>query len=223
MSEPVSRVVEDYLTAIWKAYEWPGGVASTNDLAHSLGVTPSTVSATLKKLAREEYINYEPYGSITLTAAGQAIAVKVVRRHRIIETYLVEKLGLRWDQVHIEADALEHAISDFVLQRMDEVLGRPTHDPHGDPIPSVDGSIELIDAVPLARTSTGVELEVVRVSDRDSAVLRYLSARGVSVGTRLTLLKMDDAVGVLEVLLEGDSIPRELSLTAASAIWVSNG
>lgn len=121
----VTRVVEDYVTLIWKAHEWPGGTPTTSDLAAQLGVTPSTVSANLKKLARDGFIDYEPYGSINLTETGQAIAVEIVRRHRILETYLVRELGVAWDQVHDEADRLEHAVSDLVLDRMAEALGHP--------------------------------------------------------------------------------------------------
>lgn len=132
-----SRVVEDYLTLIWKAAEWPEDDrrATTTELAAPLGVTPSTVSANLRKLSRDGLIKYEPYGAIELTERGEAIAIDVVRRHRIIETYLVKRLGLTWDQVHDEADLLEHAVSELVLERMDEVLGHPQSDPHGDPIP----------------------------------------------------------------------------------------
>ena len=114
----VTRMVEDYVTLIWKAYEWPGGRPATTEMAEQLGVTASTVSANLKKLARDGYIDYEPYGQIVLTDVGRQIAVEIVRRHRIVESYLVEALGLTWDQVHDEADRLEHAVSDLVLERM---------------------------------------------------------------------------------------------------------
>mgnify|MGYP002754893431 CR=1 FL=1 len=133
----VTRVTEDYLALIWKACEWPddGRRPNTTDLAAALGVTPSTVSASLKRLAREGMIKYRPYGNIELTEEGERIGRAVVRRHRIIETYLVTSLGMPWDQVHDEADRLEHAASEELVDRMDEVLGHPDADPHGDPIP----------------------------------------------------------------------------------------
>ena len=138
-SPPVTRVVEDYVTLIWKAFEWPGGVPTTTDLAARLGVTPSTVSTTLKKLARDGIIEYEPYGAITLTEAGRSLAIGIVRRHRILETYLARALGVPWDEVQDEADRLEHAVSDALLERMDLALGCPTHDPHGTRSPTRPG------------------------------------------------------------------------------------
>src|SRR5665647_872366 len=122
-SPHASPMVEDYLSIIWKAREWPGGSVSTNEIAATQEVTPSSVSANLKKLARDGLIEYQPYGRIGLTPAGADIAVAVVRRHRVLETYLVERLGFGLDQVHEQADALEHAVSDLVVDRMHEVLG----------------------------------------------------------------------------------------------------
>lgn len=158
-----SKMVEDYLRIIWKAEEWPDGSVSTNEIAAILAVTPSSVSANLKKLARDGFIDYEPYGSIALTPAGRGIAVRVVRRHRVLETYLVERLGFGWDEVHPEADALEHAVSDLVLDRMDEVLDYPGCDPHGDPIPRADGSLERRSAARLSEIDPGDEGPVVRI------------------------------------------------------------
>ncbi len=215
---PVSRMAEDHLTLIWKAYERPGGEPSTTDLAAQLRVRPSTVSANLKKLARDGLIDYEPYGRITLTEAGQAIAVSVVRRHRIIETYLVDRLGLGWEHVHDEADRLEHAVSDLVLDRMDEVLGRPTADPHGDPIPAPDGTLPPDVSVALRDAPPGTEVRVARVSDRSADVLRYLHDRGVVLGTHLEVIEVSTATGTLAVRVEGQ--PLELSLTAADAVRV---
>lgn len=211
-------MVEDYVTRIWKSYEWPGGRASTTELAESLGVTASTVSANLKKLARDGYIHYEPYGAITLTEPGHRLAVRLVRRHRIIETYLVQQLGLTWDQVDDEADRLEHAISDLVLDRMDAALGHPTHDPHGDPIPSEHGELPDDPSRPLPTLEPGVAAVISRVSDRSPDVLRYLSQRGLTTGTPLHLVEVNTAASALAVSVEGE--PIELSLTTAQAIRV---
>jgi DtxR family transcriptional regulator, Mn-dependent transcriptional regulator len=207
----VSRMAEDYVTLIWKAYEWPGSTPSTTDLAASLGVTASTVSANLKKLAREGLIASEPYGAIDLTEAGRVIAVEIVRRHRIIETYLAERLGLRWDQVHDEADRLEHAVSDLVLDRMDAELGHPTADPHGDPIPAADGTVVRIASVSLAEAEVGDRVRVIRISDRHADVLRYLTDKGILLGVDLVVtarsatagaLTVDTGSGIVEVTAE---------------------
>lgn len=225
---PVTRMVEDYVTLIWKAYEWPGSEPSTTDLAASLGVTPSTVSANLKRLGRDGFIAYEPYGAIALTPLGRGIAVGVVRRHRIIETYLVERLGLSWDEVHDEADRLEHAVSDLMLKRMDAELGHPRADPHGDPIPSIDGEIDSPDALRLLDAAPGDRVRVLRVSDRQPDVLRYLSAKGIGIGAELTLVDASRATGIvrLERAAEADSSgggplePLEIGTAAAREIRV---
>lgn len=215
-----SRVVEDYVTLIWKAYEWPGGQPSTSDLAEQLGVTASTVSANLKKLALDEFINYQPYGSIELTEKGRAVAVEVVRRHRILETYLHQQLGLSWDQVHEEADQLEHTASDLLLERMNAVLGYPSHDPHGDPIPDIDGRIpERGRSQLLAEAAVGAEMDVVRVSDRSPEILRYLQEHGVVLGARLRITALNQAAGSMAVTINDQEI--ELSQRAAAAVRVS--
>jgi DtxR family transcriptional regulator, Mn-dependent transcriptional regulator len=213
-------MVEDYVTLIWKAYEWPGSEPATTDLAASLGVTPSTVSANLKKLARDGLITYEPYGRIELTETGAEIAVAVVRRHRIIETYLVERLGLSWDQVHDEADRLEHAVSDLVLERMDAELGRPSVDPHGDPIPSPSGQTASVDSWSLAEAPAGRDLRVLRVSDREPQVLRYLDAKGVRIGTVVSVSARSAAAGVVALRAGADEL--EISLTSALAVRVES-
>ncbi|GAA1517164.1 metal-dependent transcriptional regulator [Brevibacterium permense] len=214
----VTRMVEDYVTLIWKAYEWPGGRPATTEMAEQLGVTASTVSANLKKLARDGYIDYEPYGQIVLTDAGRQVAVAIVRRHRIVESYLVEALGLSWDQVHDEADRLEHAVSDLVLARMNAALGNPQRDPHGDPIPDADGHTADFPSRQLQETAPGVEVEVVRVSDRSPELLRYLTDRGIVIGTKLQVRSISSAASAIAVSVGDESI--ELALNAADAIRV---
>lgn len=214
----VTRMVEDYVTLIWKAYEWPGGRPATTEMAEQLGVTASTVSANLKKLARDGYIDYEPYGQIVLTDAGRQIAVEIVRRHRIVESYLVEALGLTWDQVHDEADRLEHSVSDLVLERMNAALGNPQRDPHGDPIPDADGHTADFPSRRLRETAPGIEVEVVRVSDRSPELLRYLTERGIVIGTKLQVRSISSAASAIAVSLGDESI--ELALDAADAIRV---
>lgn len=226
MADPgVSKMVEDYLKIIWKAGEWPGGSVSTNEIAGVLAVTPSSVSANLKKLARDGFIDYEPYGGISLTSAGRRIAVRVVRRHRLLETYLVARLGLGWDEVHPEADALEHAVSDLVLDRMDEVLGFPDNDPHGDPIPRADGSVERKPATRLSELAAGQEGRVIRISDEEPAILRYLEARNVTIGTTVCVTARDRAAGSVSVTRSGEPGEPgdlvEIGSGAAEAVWVA--
>lgn len=214
--------MEDYLTFIWKAGEWPGDDqrATTSGLATTLGVTPSTVSATLKKLAREGLIRYEPYGAIELTERGEAIAVEVVRRHRIIETYLVERLQLSWDQVHDEADRLEHAVSDLVLERMDEALGHPEADPHGDPIPRPGaGRADRAETLLLSQAPAGTSARIVRISDRSPEILRLLAERGLTVGQVITVEQPLGPTGVVAVRLNEQTV--DLSEPVAAALYLA--
>ncbi len=227
-----SRVAEDYLTLIWKASEWPGDGRrpTTTELAASLGVTMSTVSASLKRLAREGLIRYEPYGPIELTGEGERIALAVVRRHRIIETFLVEHLGMPWDEVHAEADRLEHAVSDALIERMDALLGRPDADPHGDPIPG-RGAAPAVPAVLLSACSAGSLVRIVRVSDEQPAILQFLSDRQIAIGTLLRVEAPLAATGLMRVSLGADlgapprpagaAEPFDLSEPIARAIHVT--
>ncbi|WP_159440554.1 metal-dependent transcriptional regulator [Tersicoccus phoenicis] len=221
-----SKIVEDYLTSIWRAQEW-GGTATTTELADVIGVTPSTVSSTLKKLARDGLISYEPYSTIELTEAGRTLAIPVLRRHRIIETYLHRRLGLSWDQVHREADVLEHAVSDLVLSRMDDELGRPERDPHGDPIPGADGSLPVDATVGLVDLARGQGGTVARISDRQPQILRYLRDRGITPDTVLTVTEVNTAAASLIVdrraADSGIVVPVEVSTAAASAVRVQPG
>lgn len=214
----VTRVVEDYVTRIWKAFEWPDGAPTTTDLATQLGVTPSTVSATLKKLARDGFIVYEPYGTIELTKAGGKIAVGIVRRHRILETYLHERLGMPWDEVHVEADRLEHAVSEAVLARMEDALGHPASDPHGDPIPDIDGNVLPDRSRALADARPGDEVRVTRVSDRSPEILRHLDGLGIAIGTELRVDEVSTAAAAIKVAING--LDAQLSLQTAAAIRV---
>lgn len=216
----ISHVTEDYLTLIWKACEWPddGRRPSTTDLAASLGVTLSTVSANLKRLAREHLIDYEPYGTIALTDEGERIALKIVRRHRIIETFLVENLGLPWDQVHDEADRLEHAVSENLIERMDAALGYPDTDPHGDPIPR-EGKPRTPPATLLSACMAGETVQVIRVSDEKPDILAFLSTRGITPGAVLDVKTPMSATGLMTIRHAVDTI--ELSTPIAAAIHVA--
>lgn len=219
-SAEITRVAEDYVTLIWKACEWPddGRRPNTTDLAASLGVTLSTVSANLKRLAREGLIRYEPYGAIELTAEGEQLALRMVRRHRLLETFLVRQLGYTWEEVHDEADRLEHAVSDTLIERMDALLGRPRVDPHGDPIPR-RGSSPTILATLLSGCPEGEIVQVVRISDEEPDILKFLAGQQISLGSRLQVETAMSATGLMTVRHGTHTI--QFSAPIASAIHVS--
>ncbi|PSR59622.1 DtxR family transcriptional regulator, partial [Nocardia sp. MDA0666] len=141
MAPSLSSVAQDYLKVIWSAQEWSQEKVSTKLLAERIGVSASTVSEAVRKLADQGLVEHARYGAITLTDNGRRAAVAMVRRHRLIETFLVSELGYGWDEVHDEAEVLEHAVSETLVERIDAKLGHPDRDPHGDPIPSVDGAV----------------------------------------------------------------------------------
>jgi DtxR family Mn-dependent transcriptional regulator len=210
--KPSKPVVEDYLKTIYAHTEWQADAITPSALASRLGLAPSTVTEMVKKLAAGGLVTHVRYGAITLTEAGEAAAVAVVRRHRLVETWLVQEMGYGWDAVHEEAEVLEHAISDRLLASIDERLGHPDRDPHGDPIPSADGSVRRERAVLLADASDGHTGVVLRISDRDPSLLRELEASGVDVGTTVSV-----AQGVL--LVGSAHVP--LRAAATTAIWLS--
>ncbi len=170
----LSPVMQDYLKIIYAANEWSDAPVTTSWLARRLGVAPSSVSNMIGRLTSLELVHHRPYASIELTGEGQQMGKAMVRRHRLIETYLVAELDYRWDQVHAEAEVLEHAISDLMLDRIDAKLGQPTRDPHGDPIPGPDGTVIMPDAVPLTELQAGDSGVVARICDDDPVLLRYL-------------------------------------------------
>jgi DtxR family Mn-dependent transcriptional regulator len=187
----ISHVVEDYLKAIYELAEASGKVGTTA-LAERLNVTPASVTGMLQKLAEAgadhpPLVNYERHRGVTLTRAGRRIALEVIRHHRLIELYLSEALGYKWDQVDAEAEALEHVISEEFEDRISAFLGDPTHDPHGDPIPAKDGSLRPDSRTPLTDMDAGRSARVARVRDDDPALLRYLAQLGVVPGATLTV------------------------------------
>jgi DtxR family Mn-dependent transcriptional regulator len=179
-----SRAVEDYLRVIHGVIG-SGEPVTTGGLARRLGVSSPSVSAMLKRLEGDGLVERPEGNGLRLTTAGEQLALRVVRRHRLLETLLVRALGMTWDEVHVEADLLEHAVSDRLEERMDAVLGHPTRDPHGDPIPPRSGCHREDWGTPLDSAEPGVRFRVERVSDRDSASLRYLGELGVVPGAVL--------------------------------------
>lgn len=183
----LSPVAQDYLKFIWSATEWEGDPVTVKQLSERMGVRAATVSDGIRRLTEQGLLAHEPYGGIELTEEGRRHAVAMVRRHRLIETFLVEELGYGWDEVHDEAEVLEHAVSDDLVERIDRRLGFPARDPHGDPIPTADGQPRRPDAVPLLSAQTGVEVVVARISDADPAILRYLGELRIGLDTALTV------------------------------------
>lgn len=208
-----SVAVEDYLKSIYHHTEWQDADITPSQLAAQLGLAPSSVTEMIQKLVTQGLVSHRRYGPIALTAEGRRRAAGIVRRHRLIETWLVTEYGYGWDEVHDEAELLEHVISDRLLERIDERLGWPRSDPHGDPIPDAEGRIVRDPFVLLAEAAVGHRGRILRVSDRDPRLLRDLHAAGVEVGATVGV----DPGGA--IVLAGRRIL--LPGAAAAAVWLS--
>ena len=187
-----STVAQDYLKAVWAACEWGGAGASITGLARRMGVAASTASENVARLVEAGLLEHEPYRAVTLSEEGRRRAMGMIRRHRILETYLVTRLGFEWDEVHAEAEVLEHAVSERLLAALDAALDHPVRDPHGDPIPAADGRIvqpalRSIDTVGVGRT-----VVVGRIRD-ESALLRDLKRAGIGLDTPVRVVARDSA------------------------------
>ncbi|MEP6844175.1 MAG: metal-dependent transcriptional regulator [Pseudolysinimonas sp.] len=199
---PPSSVTEDYLKAIYTHAEWqPENLIGSSQLAQRLGLAPSSVTEMVKKLVGQGLVEHAPYGAIGLTASGRSEALRMVRRHRLVETWLVQQFGYGWDEVHDEAEVLEHTLSDRLLDAIDEQLGRPSLDPHGDPIPAADLTMPAFSGILASRLDAGSRGRVVRISDRVPGVLRELTAASIGLGS----------------IVEAG----QLAGAAAEAVWVS--
>jgi DtxR family transcriptional regulator, Mn-dependent transcriptional regulator len=217
-----TAAVDDYIKAIYGVDERGQGPASTTALAKRLGVGASSVSGMLRKLAEQGLVEHRPYGGVRLTDAGRRAALDVVRRHRLLETYLVQELGYGWDEVHVEAEVLEHAVSPTLLDRMDARLGHPRFDPHGDPIPAADGTVAEFEGRRLATLEPGDGGRLVRVDDGDPAMLAWLREQEVALGVGVELLARRPFGGPFLVRLTPGDTSRELDLgpELADALWV---
>jgi DtxR family Mn-dependent transcriptional regulator len=195
-----TEAIQDYAKAIYALERRSGGEpVSTNALAERMNVTPGSASAMLKRMAETGLAAHEPYRGVLLTAEGRRLALEVLRHHRLLELYLSEHLGVPWDRVHDEAEALEHHISEDLEARIAAKLGNPTHDPHGDPIPSRDLDIDEGHTVCLGDAPDGAHGRFVRVSDSDPEMLRYLEGRGIAIGASFELLERQPFDGPLTV------------------------
>nr|WP_243792878.1 metal-dependent transcriptional regulator [Saccharopolyspora gloriosae] len=198
MAERPSASVEDYVRAIYGLSE--RGVAVTNaTLTQRLGLSPSSVSGMITKLAQLGLVTHVRYRSVELTSDGRRLAYDVLRRHRLLELFLVEVLDYTWDEVHPEADALEHAVSDELIEHIAAKLGNPTHDPHGDPIPTADGVVEKPTTRLLDQVEPGTVGTIARVWDTDSDLLRYLTDHGMTLGARIEVVERKPFGGPLVV------------------------
>lgn len=217
-----NRALEDYLKAIYKlAHEGDGAAVGTGAVAQALGVSAPSATNMLKRLAAAGLIEHRSRRGVTLTGAGEKAALEVVRHHRLLELYLTEALGYSWDAVHDEADRLEHAVSEELEARLDAILGYPKVDPHGDPIPALDGSVAATLDQPLPSLNPGQAGVVGRVSDADPAKLRYLADLGLVPGAPVTVLDSLPFDGPLRVQVgDVDGSEHMLGRELAAEIFV---
>ena len=215
-----SATVEDYLKHIYLAGTPSGsGQVPMGRLAEALDVTPGTVTTMVKSLAANRLVLYEPYRGVTLTRRGRRLAASMVRRHRLVELFLVEVLGMDWAEVHEDAERLEHAISDRLLARLDDYLGHPVTDPHGDPIPDRHGAIERKQRHTLMDCAPGARVQLERIVDQRPEFLRSLDRHGLRPGRRLRIVERDDVAGT--ILVRAQRKPAlSLGQTAARRILV---
>lgn len=217
----LSRSNEDYLKNIWLLSEKTGKVAGVRALAKRMQLSASTVSEAMKKLTAQGYVDHHRYSGIKLTEKGTKIAVLMVRKHRLIETYLVQKLNYDWTDVHEEAEALEHAVSDYFIQRIDEILDHPKKDPHGDPIPNADGTISTLSSLKALSEFTELELvRIERVSDDNPEILAFLAKSKLIPGTVWKIKNISKTLGSITLSTQqGENI--QITFPVANRIWVS--
>lgn len=216
----LSRSVEDYLKIIYSLCS-QGGVASTSAIAEAMVVQPASVTGMVKRLAEAGYLEHVPYRGVKLTETGTLEALRILRRHRILETYLTERLGFPWEEVHQEAERLEHAASDELIRRMAAALEHPSHDPHGAPIPSPTGEVEATDSLTLAELAPGDEAQVRAIRDDDSAGLLAAEAAGLLPGTEIRMVGTTGSRTMLEVEVMGaEAKVLDVELDVARRVYV---
>lgn len=216
-----TSTVEDYLKSILVLeLQVPEKLVSMGQIGSALAVAPGTVTAMVKTLAESGLVVYEPYAGVRLTDSGRKLASHVLRRHRLVELFLVEVMGMDWSEVHGEAERLEHVISDRLLERMDEMLGSPSVDPHGDPIPSPQGVVVEPDLNTLLCCPVGPWLQVARVSDQSAEFLRLLERRGLLLGSRLRVATRDELTETVDLEVDGGE-GMSLGFRAAAKIQVA--
>lgn len=217
----LSEAIENYAKAIYALARRGDGTVTTNALAERVGVSAGSVSSMVKRLAERGLVEHEPYRAVQLTAEGRRVALSVLRHHRLLELYLAEHLGVPWDRVHEEAEALEHVISEDLAARIAAKLGHPTHDPHGDPIPDAALVIDEGHTRSLAEMDIGERGRFVRVSDTDPEMLRYLDGRGIALGDELEVVAREPFDGPLTVRFDTEDHVFGGGLTRAMRIDVT--
>ena len=216
-----SSTVENYLKAIHQGQSSLAPdqrLVPMGQVASALGVTPGTATTMVKALAESGLAEYEPYSGVRLTAAGEKLAGLVLRRHRLVELFLVQVMGMSWADVHDDAEQLEHVVSERLIDRIDEMLGRPTHDPHGDPIPNQDGAITTRHLDSLLTCPLATALKVTRITDQDPAFLRFIENNGLKPGEPVEVESRDDAADA--VVLRQKDRPITIGARAASKLLV---
>jgi DtxR family Mn-dependent transcriptional regulator len=211
-SRDFSVSVGDYLKALWLCSQ--DGSVSTGDLATYLAVSPPSVTGMLNKLKKLGLVTYERYYGAQLTPQGQQEALRLIRRHRLVETFLIDYLDYSWEEVHQEAELMEHAMTDRFTERLAKRLGQPLFDPHGDPIPRADGTLPDQPSVPLAEVPIGERLEVTRVRTQDADLLQYITSLGIKPSTEVEVIAREPYGGLLQITLGGlqQAVSRELAL-----------
>jgi len=217
-----SSTVENYLKQIYLEQQAVGAdLVPMGRLATAMAVTPGTATTMIKALAEANLVNYEPRTGVRLTRPGEQLALHVLRRHRLVELFLVKVLGLDWSEVHEEAEELEHAVSDKVLERMDQVLGHPSVDPHGDPIPSAKGKVDESRHGSLADCALNKPCRIARVLDQDPAFLQFVERCGLMPGVNVTV-EVRDALADAVWVRPKDRRPLTLGTAAAAKILVES-
>jgi DtxR family Mn-dependent transcriptional regulator len=196
-----SEAIEDFLKAVYLLQQEQDRV-QTSALAEALNITAPSTTEMAKKLARANLVVHEPYRGIRLTPAGERVALEIVRNHRLLELFLVQTLGYSWDEVHEEAERLEHAVSDRLIQRIAEYLGNPRYDPHGDPIPGPSGELARRELTPLSQWPLGEKGVVARLRDQAPEMLRYLAEKGLVIGAQVEVVKADPFDGPITLLVD---------------------
>lgn len=222
-AQPLSGPVEDYLKAIYDL-ERDAQPATTNEIAERLAISPASVSGMVRRLAEQGLITHEPYRGVRLTQDGRRAALRTLRRHRILECYLTEVLGYPWDRVHDEAERLEHAASEELIERMADALGDPLHDPHGAPIPSREGVVEETTRRTIADAVSGERLRVRQVMDEDGERLRYLAELGIRPGSVIRILDRAPFEGPITLWVDNSAggVTRAVGPALAAQVFVES-
>lgn len=217
----LSVSTQNYLKAVWGASEWSSAPVTATAISEKTGLKLSSVSDAVRRLSDQGLLSHTPYGAVELTEEGRTHALAMVRRHRLIESFLVSVLGYGWEQVHDEAESLEHAVSDFMVDRIDELLEFPTRDPHGDPIPSADGTVIVPNAVQLTAAGEHNRVVVERISDSDPGLLQFFQDRGIVPGAHLHLREGAPYSDAIDVQVSGSDESVALGRSATDALYVS--